>query len=277
VDTLTLRTKEKGIVLSVKGPPLPTAIEKNAAGAVIRAMIDGEGLQGGVSASLRKGVPVGVGLGSSAASSAAAASGMDRLFRLGLPNERLVRYAGEGEKAASGTAHYDNVCASLLGGLGVVTGRGSFLSLEAPPSLSLILATPRVDLPERKTEFARSLLPKEVPLKEMVTAVGSASLMIHGVLTRDIREVGQAMTNGYVDGRRSAMIPGFERARRAAMGSGAAGVCVSGAGPTLLAACRKRESGKVARAMVKAFKDEGVKSEALVTRAGKGCRVVEET
>ena len=67
-----------------------------------------------------KGVPIGLGMGSSGASAAAAAFGMNQLFELGMSGDDMIFYAGKGEKLTSGTAHYDNVSASILGGFVVV-------------------------------------------------------------------------------------------------------------------------------------------------------------
>ena len=63
-----------------------------------------------------KGVPSGYGVGSSAVS-AAAAMAFSTLYDLKIDKNRLVEYAAEGEVASAGTKHYDNVSASLLGGL----------------------------------------------------------------------------------------------------------------------------------------------------------------
>jgi homoserine kinase len=57
------------------------------------------------------------------------------------------------------------------------------------------------------------------------------------------------------------LYPGYARARDAALGSGAFGVAVSGAGPTLLAIAAAGEADAVGRAVVAAYREGGVAAE----------------
>ncbi|MGC9011788.1 MAG: homoserine kinase, partial [Thermogladius sp.] len=68
---------------------------------------------------VRKGVPVSVGLGSSGATAAGAAFALS-LIAGSVDEETVLGLAGEGERFVSGVAHYDNVAASLLGGVVIV-------------------------------------------------------------------------------------------------------------------------------------------------------------
>jgi homoserine kinase len=274
-DRLTLQKGTGGVEISVKGARLPESPKKNVVGAVANAMMEGQGVKEGVSLSLRKGVPVGAGLGSSAASSVAAAVGVDTLFGLRLSQKELIEYAGVGERLASGTAHYDNVTASLVGGFVMAVGGKGFIRMEVPRSLSLCLVTPRLKLPDEKTKYARALLPKEVPLESMVAAVKAASVMVHGFASGSAEEIGVGMSGSLVDERRAVMIPGFEGVRRAAIECGGEGVCISGAGPTVLAVAKRGRTSRVLAAMVKAFADEGVKASGFITGVGGGCRIIE--
>ncbi len=221
---------------------------------------------------LHKRVPVGVGLGSSAASSAAAAVGVDSLFSLKLPPARLIRYAGEGEKLASGKAHYDNVAACVLGGF-IIASKGGFVRMDPPPSLALCLAIPALDLPPRKTEYARSLLPTSLSLARVVEATAGAAAMVHGFAVGDVGKIGSAMEGGFVDSYRARMVPGFSEARTAALKAGAAGVCISGAGPALLGLTTRHNAKAVLGAMVRTFGRAGVNCEGFVTKIGRGCKV----
>ncbi|MDA4126307.1 MAG: homoserine kinase, partial [Thaumarchaeota archaeon] len=119
-DRLTLEKAKSGIELSVHGEQLPATPQTNVVGAVAKTIMTGEKIREGVRLRLRKSVPIGAGLGSSAASSAATVVGMDALFDLRLPNKKKIEYAGNGERFASGTAHYDNVTAALFGGFVLV-------------------------------------------------------------------------------------------------------------------------------------------------------------
>jgi len=276
VDVLTLQTADSGVRLDVDGMELETDLRKNVVSGVARAVMKGEGIRRGVTLHLRKGVPVGVGLGSSAASSAAAAVGIDAIFDLGLDKRKLIEYAGVGEWMASGTAHYDNVAAAIVGGFVVVSGSQGFIGMGVPSRLALSLVTPEVSLPQRKTEYARSLVPKRLPLEEVVGTVSSASMMVHGFATGSLAEIGSAMQGGFLDARRAVMVPGFHEAKKSALQAGAFGACISGAGPTMLAATTRGDAKEVLRAMVQGFRSVGVQSHGFITIPGGGCRVIEE-
>ncbi|MDA4126870.1 MAG: homoserine kinase [Thaumarchaeota archaeon] len=275
-DRLTLEKTHSGIRLSIKGAKVPATPRGNVVGAVARAIFAGEEVRGGVSLKLRKGVPVAAGLGSSAASSVAAVVGMNALFDLALPNRKLIDYAGVGEKFASGTAHYDNVTAALFGGFVMVSKDKSFVRMDPPHAMALCLVIPEVKLPSQKTRYARSLVPERLPVVEVIDAIGAAGKMVHGLLNDSIEDVGAAMGEGFIDSRRSIMIPGFERVRKAAIKNGAAGVCISGAGPAMLAVAHLGEAKTILEGMTRAFEKEGVRSDGFITKVGGGCRVIEQ-
>jgi len=264
----------------VTGLDVPKSEVENGACVVCLAMAKQLGVKKEIVVELDKRVPIGLGMGSSGASAAAAAVAMNELFGLGLSSDELIFYAGKGEGATSGFPHYDNVAASVLGGFVVVRvgagGKPTAVKFEAPAGLAVCVATPVVSLPSRKTEYARSLLPKSVPLETLVANVANASLMVSGFAKKDIKLIGKGMTDKAVEQARKQMIPGYELVRSGAIGAGADGACISGAGPSMLAILDKARSQpkKVLDAMIAAFGKQGVKSSGYVTKIGKGARVV---
>lgn len=277
-DKVTLAS-EKGRRLSVevkhvKGTRIPVSPEKNAAGAVCIAIGRAYKLKATISVEIAKGVPIGLGMGSSGASSAAAAVAMNETFGLGMGTDEMIFYAGAGELATSGTAHYDNVSASVLGGFVVVrcAERLTAVRFDPPESLSICIATPLIDLPEQKTKYARSVLPKEVPLQTLVCNLANASLMVSGFAKGDVALIGAGMNDCVVEKARKSMIPGYDRVRKAALEAGAAGVCISGAGPSMLAIVDTDETEpvKVLDQMIDGFGRMGTEAEGFVTKAGKG-------
>ncbi len=138
------------------------------------------------------------------------------------------------------------------------------------------MVIPKVNLPLQKTRFARSLLPRRLSVEDSVAAVSAASMMVHGLAHNSVEEFGAAMNGGFVDHYRSVMIPGFERVKKAAIGQGAAGVCISGAGPAMLAAAKRGNAKIVLEAMIETFGNEGVRSDGFITKVGGGCRVIEQ-
>ncbi len=264
-------------VVGEKG--LPSTVSENVASGVALAVGRAKGIRANLSITLYKRVRPGIGLGSSAASSVAAMLAMDKLFNLRLENAEAIRFSGEGERVATGTRHYDNVTASLLGGF-VVVGKGGEkpVSFRAPSSLKLCLVTPELSLPIRKTEFARSILPRHIPLRDMVHNVSMASHILSGFAIGDTKMIGYGMNDRVVEQVRKTMIPGYDLVRERALHAGAAGVCISGAGPSVLAVVDSGEARPqdVLSAMISGFKAVRVRSTGFVTRVGEGARVVEK-
>jgi homoserine kinase len=258
---------------------LPTDPLKNAAGAVALSIARKFELKSEIRIKLTKRVPVGIGIGSSGASSAASALAMDRLFGLKMDTSQLVRHAGDGERATSGAAHLDNVAASIMGGFVIVPWRTNDppIRFNAPKGLAVVVASPSVKLPARKTEYARSLVPSTVATTDMVHNVSRAGTIVAGFAKGDVQMVGEGMEDAVVEVARAKMIPGFKKVKTAAKRAGAAGVCISGSGPSMLSIVdRSREDpDAVLDAMVEAFLSEGVKAEGFVTSVGNGARVIE--
>ncbi len=281
-DRLEIEAASAGkgrVTLKVGGVGDIGAGRKNAVGAVVLSMMRKYSLNSDVSIRLTKGVPVGVGLGSSGASSAAAAVAMDSLFGLRMGVAELVAHAGEGERAASGEAHFDNVAASIAGGFVIVRPgeRPEPIGFGPPKALALVVVTPRVTLPSRKTEYARSLVPSTVPTSSMVSNVARASTIVAGFAKGDVRMIGEGMEDAVVEVSRAKMIPGFMKVKKAAKEAGASGVCISGAGPSMISFVdRVRVNPRlVLDAMAEAFNAVGAKAEGFVTKVGEGAKLVE--
>lgn len=93
-------------------------------------------------------------MGSSAGSAAASAVAFDKLFKLKLNPNSLVKYAGFGEKASAGSIHYDNVAASVLGGFVIVkTDPLDVITIDPPMNLRMCIAVPKIDVPKKKQRF----------------------------------------------------------------------------------------------------------------------------
>jgi homoserine kinase len=285
-DRVALRMVEKRggsrlkmTIEKMSDSPIPLDPNKNGAGVAALAVAADHGIRGELHMSIWKGVPIGLGMGSSAASAAAAVLAVSELFGLRLSIDDMVYYAAKGEAVTSGAAHYDNVAAAIAGGFVIVrvgAGRPTTVTLAAPKDLSLVLVTPEVDLPAKKTAYARSLLPETTSLRKMVGNVASASMMVAGFALGDTGMIGAGMTDLVVEQARKVMIPGYDLVRSEALAAGAKGVCISGAGPTLLAALdtKTTEPKTVLGAMVSAFRESGVEAKGFIATAGRGARVV---
>ncbi len=214
-----------------------------------------------------KGVRPSSGLGSSAASAAGAAVALDALYDRGLSDSELVRVAAEGEAAVSGEAHADNVAPAVFGGFTVVTDDEITAVDTAVP---LVVCLPEIVV---STRDAREVIPESVDIDAVVATVGSAATLTAGMFRSDPELVGRGLRNGVVTPARADLIDGYDAVCGAATDAGATGVTVSGAGPAVLAVCRRGTRKRVASAMVDAFETEGIDARAYQTNVGGGTTV----
>lgn len=254
---------------------IPAAAESNSAGLVVKKMMRDFQINDSVKVQVTKGVPAGYGIGSSAASAAAAAMAFNALYSLKIEKNRLVEYAAEGEIASAGTKHYDNVSASLLGGF-VIGSRGQFIRIEPPMDLFLVVAVPvSMQVPEKKTEVARGVLPKDVPLKSVVHNVSGAATIVAGFALKDVEMIARGIDDVIVEPARRHLVPGYDSVKQNALAAGALAVTISGAGPSMIAFLKThKNANKVAGAMAKGFEEAGVKSRTFACRPSSGARLV---
>jgi len=256
---------------------VPSEAESNSAGLVVKRMAEVFDLEDDLLVTVVKGVPVGSGMGSSGASAAAAAMAFNRLFDLRMKKSELIRFAVEGELASAGAKHYDNVSPSLLGGFVVVRKSPElrFVRVSPPRDLVLVVAFPMMDVPRRKTEFARGVLPEQVSLKSVVHNVSNASLIVAGMFSGDVAMIAQGINDAIVEPARKHLIFGYDAVRRRAMDAGALAVTISGAGPSMVSFLKTGKSGRrVAQAMAEGFKEAKLQSRTFICRPSRGARVI---
>jgi len=270
-DEVTVTKKGKGITI-VSSDDIPLDPKKNTAGLVAKEMKKKEKLTGGVEIKIRKNVPPGFGMGSSAASAAGCAIAINKLYNLKLNQNQLVSYAGIGEKASAGSIHYDNVAASVLGGFVIVDSSPlSVIRIEAPKDLILCVAVPKMKVPKKKTKVSRSVIPKTVKLSDSITNLANAANIVAGFLNKDSSLIGKSVEDVIVVPARKHMIPGFNNVKNNALRAGAFGVTISGAGPSVIAfASKKQNLTKIGAAMKKGFKSAKVDCDIVICKPSKG-------
>ncbi len=241
---------------------IPEDPDENTVGAVAEA------LDAPAHIRIDKGVRPASGLGSSAASAAAAAVALDALYDRGRSPEELVSVAAEGEAVVSGDAHADNVAPAILGGFTVVRAAGV---TQVDASIPVVAVLPETVV---STRDAREVVPEGARTEEVVETVGNAATLAVGMARNDPALVGSGMDDPVVTPARAELIEGYDAVCEAALGAGATGVTISGAGPALLAACHAGERSAVANAMVDAFEDAGVDARAYPTAVGRGAEVL---
>lgn len=266
------------IAIKMSDSAIPSAPESNSAGLVIKKMAQDFNITDNLDVVVKKGVPAGYGMGSSAASAAAAAVAFAGLYKLKIDRNKLVEYAAEGEVASAGARHYDNVSASVLGGF-VISSIGQegvkFIRIEPPRDLLMVVAVPTIPVPAKKTEVARSVLPREVPLKSAVHNVSGASTIVAGFALGDAEMISRGIDDVIVEPARKHLIQGYDGVRKNALAAGALAVTISGAGPSMIAFLKgKKGIKKVAGAMAAGFLESGVKCRTFACGPSKGARIV---
>jgi len=252
-NTLQVRTTPAGLRVLVEGEGRDS-LPVDASNLIVRAMLKVYRLADrpipGLELRAHNHIPLAAGLGSSAAAIVSGLGAADALLGLGLPRARLLQLAAEME------GHADNAAAALLGGLALVLG-GPQEPVAHPLPLALsqvVVVTP--DLPLATTDMRRAL-PRNVPLEEAVFNLGHTALLVEALRSGDPQQLAQAMQDRLHQPYRARFIPGFEEARQAGLAAGAAGVALSGAGPSLLAFAFGREA-EVGQAMSQAFRRHGL-------------------
>jgi homoserine kinase len=283
-DKVTItRTASSGIKIRISGlsaetiSPIP---ERNTAGVVANLMIKEFSLENGFAIRIEKGIWPGRGLGSSAAPAAAVAYGLNKMFNLNLTNEQLVRFASKGEIASAGSEHADNASAAVCGNFVIIRSYNpvEIVELKAPIDMEVCVAFPHMDTPTGKTAKARAVVPKMVPLENLVYNVGKAAAMASGFAMGDVDLIGKSMCDAIVEPARAFLIPGYMQVKENALRAGACGVTISGAGPAVIAVLNKRKADatKIAEAMKVGFKTAGYESTAIATKPGRGAHIMEE-
>lgn len=240
---------------------IPEDPEKNTVGAVAEA------LDAPAHIEIDKGVRPASGLGSSAASAAGAAVALNALYDRGHTREELVPVAAEGEAVVSGDAHSDNVAPSIMGGFTAVRDDGV---IQLDTDIPLVACLPEIVV---STRDARRVVPDGATMDQLVETVSNAATLAVGMARSDPGLVGRGMDDPLVTPARADLIDGYHEVRETAYDVGATGVTISGAGPTVLAACHASDRRDIATAMIDAFEDAGVDARAYPTRVGEGATI----
>jgi len=273
-DEITLTKKKQNGITIVTEDNIPTNPDSNTAGLVVKNMMKEFKIKDGIEIRIKKGVPAGFGMGSSAASAAATAVAFDKLYGLKLDGNSLVEFAGSGEKASAGSVHYDNVAASVLGGFVIVkTNPLNVIRIDPPTNLRMCIAVPKLQVPKKKTKVSRGVIPKKVKLSDSVLNLSNAAAIVAGFMKKDPKLIGDSIKDVIVEPARQHMIPGFSKVKENALRSGALGVTISGAGPSVIAFSNSSSNlKKICSAMSKGFSSANTKCQTVICKPSKGAK-----
>ncbi len=245
---------------------LPMDAAKNTAGVAVIAFLNAIKSNLGVDIILKKHLPLGSGMGSSAASSVAALVGINHL--LGNPFEKkdLLPFAMEAERIACGSAHADNVAPSLMGGFVLIRGYDPLdvVNIPTPDNLFCTLIHPHLEL---NTQDSRQVLRMNISLKDAVTQWGNIAGLVAGLMKPDYGLISRSLKDVIAEPIRSMLIPGFDRMKEKALENGALGSGISGSGPTIFALSTDAETARrVGDVIAKEFERIRLNSEVFVSR-----------
>jgi homoserine kinase len=253
-------------ITGTKGKKLPYEIEKNTAGYAAWRLLEHLGeTERGIELEIRKKMPFGSGLGSSAASAVAGVMAVNELLRRPLEKRELLRFAVEGEQIADGAFHADNVAPSLIGGI-VLVRNNAALDVHRLPVLNGLYAAvihPNVQI---LTKDARAVLSDQVSLKKSVEQSGNLGGLIVGLFRGDLDLIARSSQDVIVEPQRAKLIPYFYDIKEAALQEGALGCSISGAGPSIFALCpNSLVAENVGAAMKRIFKDNKIRSSLFIS------------
>lgn len=247
---------------------VPLEPTRNTAGVAASVVLEMHGAQHGIALRIRKGIPIGSGIGGSSASAVAGAWAANLALGRPFEKEALVEAVLAGEEVAGGCRHGDNVLPALFGGLVLVSPDDpcAYRCVPLPALLPVAVIVPDVTI---LTKEARASLPCEVSRRDATRTAGALAFMIDAFRCGDYDVVGRyMMTDRLVEPVRSLLVPCYEAVRRAALESGAWGCALAGSGPALCAFAPTPERAQDARqAMLEATRAVGTEAISFTTQA----------
>ncbi|UYQ94732.1 homoserine kinase [Chitinophaga horti] len=269
-DEMTVRRKDTpGITISsIEGAPfLSKEPGKNVAGVALQAFLQELGQPDmGLDVTIKKNIQPGSGIGSSAASSAGAVVAANLLLGKPFTQEKLVRFAMEGERLASGTAHADNVAPAIMGGFTLVRSYQplDLIRLQTPDDLWVTVIHPQIEV---KTSDAREILKQQVQLKDAIRQWGNVGALVAALYTNDYGLLSRALEDVIVEPVRAILIPAFYELKLKCKEAGALGGGISGSGPSVFMMSRGEENArKTAAVMDQVYAPMGVDYKIYVSR-----------
>ena len=231
------------IVTGKKCNDIPLDPKKNTAGKALLSFLNEVSEEPKYKIHIEKGIPPGSGLGSSAASAVSSVFGINALLDYPLNDHELLIHAMEGESAASGSLHADNVAPVLFGGIVLIRSYDPLdtISLPVPENLFCTAVLPDVAV---NTFEARKILPENITLGSAVEQSSNLAGFIAGLYEEDYELIGKSMIDLFAEPHRSKLIPHYKKLKNSALESGAIGCGISGSGPSIFALSKSEEIAK---------------------------------
>ena len=212
-----------------------------------------------LSLTCRNDIPTARGLGSSSAALVGGLTAGNELCGRPFSQTDLLQFAAEIE------GHPDNVAPALFGGMQIAVYEGDRVicaPVPFPQELSAVLYIPSMPMP---TEEARGLLESNVPRSDAVFNIGRAALLVRAMACGDLKHLDIATEDRLHQPARQTIFFPMKNIIRAALGAGALGAFLSGAGSTVLALATEKEF-TIGYEMADAAAKSGIDGEVRITR-----------
>ena len=235
---------------------LPDNPMRNTALRAAQAVLKAVNAPFGVRLDVIKGVPISAGMGGSAASAVAAAAAVNALLDKPFSTPDLLAFALEGERASADPPPWDNVMASLLGGLVIAAQLDPALvkPMPVPKGVTAILFHPDA---KTETQAARDVLKPETPLNTAVEHARRLGAFTLGCAVSDLDLIRAGLDDILIEPQRAFLLPEMRDVKAAALGANALGCSFSGSGPSIFAWASDEDADAVQQAMADAFKTAG--------------------
>lgn len=218
-------------------------------------------------------IPQARGLGSSATAIIAGLIGANELAHQPLDPSELLQLAIDLE------GHPDNVVPAMLGGCCLATkdltsDKWQICSIDWSPEVVPIVAIPDFEL---KTDLARNALPDTCGYGDAIFNMAHLGFLLKGLEQADPTLLKTALEDKLHQPYRLKLIPGYREAYQAALGAGAYGLVISGAGPTLLALGSRESADAIAHQLQRQWQQSGISAETQVLTVDRQGAIVQQT
>lgn len=243
-DVLTFRKAASGIQLVVDNEELPTD-GNNLICKAAKLLLESAGIEGGVSITLEKHIPIAAGMAGGSTDAAATLLGINELYEIGYDVDKLEEL---GVKIGADVPY------CIQGGTALAEGIGEVLSpLATPPTCHLVIAKPDINV---STKFVyENLRANELESHPDIDG------MIEGLEKGDLKAITDRLANVL----ETVTVPAYpiiDEIKQTMLDAGAEGALMSGSGPTVFGIFTELEKAKQA---AKRIKDAELAKQVFVT------------